>query len=102
VSATAAVALMQASRWNTVPRFVQRTFLVRALARAIAHELGHFLLASREHTAHGLMRGQLTAEDIMQPWKSSYQLERRQIQQLQEGALLAQRRTQNSESEIQN
>jgi hypothetical protein len=91
VSTGAATALLRASRWNGLPKTVQRTFLVRAMTRAIAHELGHYLLVSREHVAHGLMRGQLTADDIMQPRKSSYRLDRAQVQQLQHGALLATR-----------
>jgi hypothetical protein len=91
VSTGAAAALLRASRWNGLPKTVQRMFLVRAMTRAIAHELGHYLLASREHAPHGLMRGQLTADDIMQPRKSSYRLDRAQVQQLQRGALLAQR-----------
>jgi hypothetical protein len=91
VSTGAAMALLKASRWNGLPKTVQHTFLVRAMTRAIAHELGHYLMASREHVAHGLMRGQLTADDIMQPRKSSYRLDRAQVQQLQHGALLATR-----------
>ncbi|HEX7792884.1 MAG TPA: hypothetical protein VF456_00975 [Vicinamibacterales bacterium] len=91
VSTGAATALLRASRWNGLPKTVQRTFLVRAMTRAIAHELGHYLLASREHVVHGLMRGELTADDIMQPRKSSYRLDRAQVQQLQQGALLARR-----------
>ena len=89
VSTTAAAALMKASRWNGLPKTVQRTFLVRAMARAIAHELGHYLLASREHTAHGLMRGQLTADDIMQPRRSSDRLDRAQVERLRRGELFA-------------
>jgi hypothetical protein len=91
VSTTAAAALLKASRWAGLPKNVQRVFLERALARAIAHELGHYLLASRQHTAQGLMRGQLTPDDIMQPRRSSYRLDRAQVQRLQEGVLLARR-----------
>jgi hypothetical protein len=89
VSTTAAAALLKASRWSGLPKNVQWIFLERALARAIAHELGHYLLASRQHTAQGLMRGQLTPDDIMQPRRSSYRLDRAQVQRLQEGVLLA-------------
>ena len=91
ISATAAAALMKASRWRELPKFVQRIFLVQAMARAIAHELGHYLLASREHAAQGLMRGQLTADDIMQPHRSSFRLNRSQVEQLQRDALVARR-----------
>jgi hypothetical protein len=91
VSTTAVATLMKASRWNGTPKMVQRTFLERALARAIAHELGHFLLASREHAARGLMRGQLTAEEIMQPHRASFRLDRAQVDKLRSSTLLARR-----------
>ena len=91
ISATAAKALMRASRWGGLPKTVQRTFLVRAIARAIAHELGHYLLASRQHTARGLMRGQLTADDIMQARRSSVRLDSAQVEKLRNSVLFARR-----------
>jgi hypothetical protein len=91
VSTSAATALMKASRWGGLPKSVQRMFLVRAMARAIAHELGHYLLASRDHARRGLMRGTLTADDIMQPRRSSSRLDRAEVESLQLGAQLAQR-----------
>ena len=91
VSTTAATSLMKASRWNGLPKAVQRLFLVRAMARAIAHELGHYLLASRGHARRGLMRGELTAEDIMQPTRTSFRLDRGEVQRLRQGALVASR-----------
>src|SRR5262249_48796111 len=39
------------------PSAVGRTLLARALGRAAAHELGHYLLASPAHARRGLMRG---------------------------------------------
>ena len=89
VSTTAAAALLKASRWSGLPKNVQWVFLERALARAIAHELGHYLLASRQHTAQGLMRGQLTPDDIMQPRRSSYRLDRAQVERLRRDVQLA-------------
>ena len=99
VSTSAAMSLMKASRWGGLPKTVQRTFLVRAMARAVAHELGHYLLATRDHARRGLMRGALTADDIMQPRPSSYRLDRAQVQRLQQGALVAR---QNETRQIQN
>lgn len=96
VSTGAAKALLRASRWTGLPKIVQRTFLARAISRAIAHELGHYLLASSAHTAHGLMRGKLTADDIMQPRPSGYRLGRAEVQQLQRSALLATRERANA------
>jgi hypothetical protein len=40
-------------------------FLGRALGRALAHEIGHYLLRSRAHSEHGLMRGQQLSCDLL-------------------------------------
>jgi hypothetical protein len=72
VSTTAARSLMGASSWNgrpltTLPFATQQAFLVGALARGIGHEIGHYLLRSREHAGRGLMRARFTAADILEP-----------------------------------
>jgi len=38
--------------------------LARAMGRALAHELGHYLLASKAHTERGLMRATHTASEF--------------------------------------
>jgi hypothetical protein len=38
--------------------------LARAMGRALAHEMGHYLLASKVHTSHGLMKAILTATEL--------------------------------------
>jgi hypothetical protein len=43
-----------------------KTFLGRALGRALAHEIGHYLLGTREHAAHGLMRAQFAPQDLLE------------------------------------
>jgi hypothetical protein len=40
------------------------TYLSRAMGRALAHELGHYLLASKAHTADGLMKANRTAAEF--------------------------------------
>jgi hypothetical protein len=40
------------------------TLIGRALGRALSHELGHYLLKSRVHTPHGLMRATWPAEEL--------------------------------------
>ena len=40
-----------------LPPFTQDRLLGKVVGRSIAHELGHYLLASRQHTEKGLMRG---------------------------------------------
>jgi hypothetical protein len=54
----------------------ERELLVgRALGRTLAHELGHYLLRSKEHTPHGLMRATVAAEDFFSPSRGSFYLE---------------------------
>ena len=47
------------------PRLLRNRILGRVLGRAVAHELGHFLFGSREHTATGLMRASHRIEHLM-------------------------------------
>ena len=46
-----------------LPGMVAR-LLPRALGRALAHELGHYLLFRREHAPRGLMRAAFRPEDL--------------------------------------
>ena len=80
VSAGAAARLMAASEWRgkpltALPPSAQRQFMVNALSRSVAHEMGHYLLRSKEHRARGLMRDHLTANDIMERRGALYLLE---------------------------
>ena len=78
---------MEASR--EVVRLINQKTIVehdlllgRALGRALAHELGHYLLAAKEHTAKGLLKGARTAQEFFSPDRSPFALnavERRQI-----------------------
>ncbi|HKB11332.1 MAG TPA: hypothetical protein VKD69_11775 [Vicinamibacterales bacterium] len=49
-----------------LPAAMAETFLGRALGRALAHEIGHYLLGTREHSAHGLMRPRFTPQDLLE------------------------------------
>ncbi len=54
------------------------------LGRAIAHEMSHLVLGTREHGHHGLMRGRWTAVDLSTRGTKDWTLsrtERRQIRQ---------------------
>jgi hypothetical protein len=46
----------------------------RALGRALAHELGHYLLQSDVHTPHGLMRAAWTAEESFDVGRGGFTL----------------------------
>jgi hypothetical protein len=47
-----------------MPIAQREMLLARALGRALAHELGHYLLASKAHTPRGLMKAMLTAVEL--------------------------------------
>jgi hypothetical protein len=49
---------------RSMTQLQRETLLSRALGRALAHELGHYLLASKVHTAKGLMMAVHTAVEL--------------------------------------
>jgi len=59
-----------------MPIAERETYLGRAMGRALAHELGHYLLASKAHTAAGLMRSTLPAETLFSPTRTRLDLPR--------------------------
>jgi hypothetical protein len=73
----------------------RRRHVSRALGRALAHELGHYMLASREHTAHGLMKALQTTGDLFGPSRRPFELTDAQrsevLGRLRSGELLAPR-----------
>jgi hypothetical protein len=56
------------------PPRVRETFVVHALGRSIAHEIGHYLLQSTVHQPRGLMRARFTVEQLMDETSERYQL----------------------------
>ncbi|MGE3956945.1 MAG: hypothetical protein AB7H96_09535 [Vicinamibacterales bacterium] len=70
VSVAAVARLASAGTWHgralaTMPPAATRTFMQKALGRAVAHEVGHYLLRSTTHDGSGLMRAAFTVDDIM-------------------------------------
>lgn len=53
---------------------MEETLLGRALGRSIAHEVGHFLLASPQHTDAGLMRAIFVPDDLLRFDEEDYAL----------------------------
>ena len=47
-----------------MPLLMRETLLARAMGRALAHEIGHYLLASKTHSAQGLMMAVHTAAEL--------------------------------------
>ena len=56
------------------PRLIRELVLGRVLGRAVAHEVGHFLLGSREHAPFGLMRASHRIEHLMEPADSMFRV----------------------------
>jgi hypothetical protein len=69
LSYASALEYLQASRLvvgnvERMPLLERYTLLSRALGRALAHELGHYLLASKSHAPRGLMQTHRSASDL--------------------------------------
>jgi hypothetical protein len=56
----------------------------RALGRVLAHEVGHVLLAVRNHPPRGLMRSTFFAEDLLTPQRDSYTLSPAEVTRLRQ------------------
>ena len=70
VSVAAARTLMSRGEWlgrpiEALPPSFQQRFVTRVLSRSAAHEIGHYLLRSPTHAAHGLMRERMTVNEVM-------------------------------------
>ena len=70
VSLGAARLLREDGHWmgkalSSLPPVVGRQFIERALARAIAHEIGHYVLRTTAHETRGLMRPGFPADEVM-------------------------------------
>ncbi|HZR26838.1 MAG TPA: hypothetical protein VFA59_24805 [Vicinamibacterales bacterium] len=69
VSLANATELLQNSRGvvghsSGMPIVEREAYLSRAMGRALAHEIGHYLLASRDHSRSGLMKATRTAAEF--------------------------------------
>jgi hypothetical protein len=83
VSYANAVTLLERSRGIVGPMAQMpiaefQTLLGRAMGRALAHEMGHYLLASKTHTAKGLMATNRSAFDLFNRDRSHFRIEEAQ------------------------
>jgi hypothetical protein len=62
------------TRTPELPRPVRMVLFARALGRAAAHELGHYLLASARHSATGLMRLRFTPDELIDDRRGPFRL----------------------------
>ena len=52
--------------FTSSPKLLSDLFLSRALGRALAHEIGHYLLGTSRHTARGLMRAHFLPWELLE------------------------------------
>lgn len=69
-----AVASLAGRPLSDRPVKLQHRFIARALGRSLAHEIGHFLLASPRHEARGLMRAHFTPTEFLADASGRYAL----------------------------
>ena len=62
-------------RVATMPVLQRETYLARAMGRALAHELGHYLLASKVHTPRGLMQTPRSASEMLSPTRVRFEID---------------------------
>jgi hypothetical protein len=56
------------------PSALRERILGRVLGRAVAHEVGHFLFKTSQHTDHGLMRAHHRTDDLTGPSRGPFQV----------------------------
>jgi hypothetical protein len=67
---------------DQMPTLEREIKLARLMGRALAHELGHYLLASKAHTATGLMQASHTAMSFFDRERHGFDVDSAQRQQL--------------------
>ena len=80
VSVGAARRMMEATRLFGRPlseraHALQDRFITHALGRSLAHEIGHYLFATTDHTANGLMRPQFSPAELLESGLDGYRLD---------------------------
>lgn len=80
VSVSAARRLMSATPWHDerpirlAPLSAQERLLGRMIGRALAHEIGHYLLASSRHAREGLMKPMITPDEFVKEGRKHLKL----------------------------
>jgi hypothetical protein len=74
VSLDTALRMVRDARLGRGAPEVEERFAAQLLGRAVAHELGHFLLASKRHASEGLMRASFEAIDLMSNDRARFRL----------------------------
>src|SRR5262252_2269834 len=68
---------------------VRDTMVGRAFGRALAHEIGHYLLRSRQHASGGLMRASHRSPELIAPERDGFDLSAEEVAKISEVATLS-------------
>ena len=60
---------------DQMPTLEREWLAARAMGRALAHELGHYLLASKAHTARGLMKASKSATELFSTYTGAFRID---------------------------
>lgn len=88
VSRPNAMALLNTRSWfdgrplSVATEELQNQALGRIVGRAIAHEIGHFLLSAQTHASSGLMRAALDPERMVNPGTEHFKLQASDVRAL--------------------
>jgi hypothetical protein len=82
ITAVLSTVTLNGSNDREWPTALHDLVLGRVLGRALAHEIGHFLLQSRDHAATGLMRAQQWTPDLVSPDHRRYVLSADEVTRL--------------------
>jgi hypothetical protein len=63
-----------------MPTVQRQLYLSRAMGRALAHEIGHYLLASKQHTRAGLMSAIHSSTEFFGPSRGYFKIDSEQRQ----------------------
>jgi hypothetical protein len=69
-------------RVSTMTIAERETLIGRAMGRALAHEIGHYLLASKAHSAAGVMQARRGAAELFNRSRHGFHLQEEQRQQI--------------------
>ena len=87
IQAAAVEATVARTRWggrpfDQWPAAWRDTLIGRALGRVLAHEIGHYLLASRLHDRDGLMRASFDGDELLRPGRHGFAVAARDLPRL--------------------
>ncbi|HYM21720.1 MAG TPA: hypothetical protein VEU08_00865, partial [Vicinamibacterales bacterium] len=90
ISRTTAIRLLDAvASGRDLPLRRHDALVARILGRALAHELGHYLLASQRHSSHGLMRANWSIDALDSEARAGFGISLDDVAELQGGGTTA-------------